>query len=231
MARVVLYAAFALTSIVVAVLWRDMTWSWLALGAFCSAQAVFSATTYKVQRDTAPNEAVLARAYRRLGQGYCVAGSLWLISAIGEHRVGLFPGTVCLIVGSAFWLLAQVDKTGSNPLASREYREIYAHLTAGERERLLEQAGRTGAEMAPVMIPVSMGIAVAVLSFSWSVRIGFAATAVLALYFALVPWPRLRDAAAHEGADVRYRVGSCTRVQCHDIEVLQVAVDTLTGIH
>jgi hypothetical protein len=122
-----------------------------------------------------------------------VASALWLVSAAtGEHIIGWFAGPGFLILGVAYWVMARGAESGGStwsPFQSPEVRDICAHLTAEERERLVENARRCGRELA---VWIVLPVAIASVLFLWSARLGFVGLAVLSLYFVIAVWPRIR---------------------------------------
>ena len=190
---IVLYTAFAFGCVALSVVFRNgVFWLSLSLGAVFAAKAAFQMQMYRTRCAKKLDPAIVARGFRRLGQGYCVASGLWFVSAATrEHIIGWFVGPGFLMLGGIYWLFGRGAESGLtwSPFQSPEIREIYAHLTAEERERLTENGRRCGRELAGwIVLPV----AVVSISFLWSARLGFVGVALFALYFVMTAWPRMR---------------------------------------
>ena len=186
------YIVLALVFVAISVFVGKVSWLSLGCVALFASKAAFEVHMYRIYRTTKPDYALAAGALRRLGQGYCVVAGLWLVSAATrEHIIGWFVGPAWLMVGGTYWLMTRGAESNStwSPFQSPEVREICAHLTADERARLEENAGRYGREIAGwVVLPV----AVVSISFLWSARLGFVGVAVFALYFVAALWPKMR---------------------------------------
>jgi len=83
----------------------------------------------------------------------------------------------------------ELSESTWSPFQSLEVREICAHLTPGERARLLDDARQRGRQIGQ-WIAVPFGIAFG--SLVWSRRVGLLLLALFALYFACSGLPRLR---------------------------------------
>lgn len=113
---VIQYAAMALVFIAISVIvGNGIYWLGLAGGAFFATKAAFEMQMYGTRRTTDWDSAIVSRAFRRLGQGYCVASALWLVSAAtGEHIIGWFAGPGFLILGVAYWVMARGAESGGS---------------------------------------------------------------------------------------------------------------------
>jgi hypothetical protein len=80
------------------------------------------------------------------------------------------------------------DSTWS-PFQSPEVKEICAHLTPAERQRVLDDAAARGAELGT---RVALPLMAATLSFVFSWRLGAVLLVLYALYVLLLVVPRIR---------------------------------------
>jgi hypothetical protein len=192
--EVVLNGALALVLFAISGVGGDTIWIGLAGAALFASRAMYALQMSQTERRVDPSTTVMARAFRTLGQAYCVVSVLWFVSAATEeHILGWFAGPGFLILGGTYWFLGRgVGQSGStwSPFQSPEVQEICAHLTADEAERLANNGRRCGRELA-VLLAIPVGIVV--LLFLWSVRVGLLAVVVLFLYFWVIAWPRMQE--------------------------------------
>ena len=194
---VVLNAGLALVFVAISGLVDDGLWFCLAGAAMFASRAMYALQLSPTEGGADLSATVMPVALGRLGRAYCVVSILWLVSAAtNEHILGWFAGPGFLALGGTYWFLGKgVAHSGStwSPFQSPEVREICAHLSAEERERLTDNGRRCSRELA-VLLPIPVGIVV--LLSLWSIRIGLLAMAVLFLYFWATAWPRVKQMRA-----------------------------------
>lgn len=127
-----------------------------------------------------------------LGQGYCLTGGFFLVSAAThEHSLGWFGGPAFLMLGAVYWLVARAAARGVTqfPWQPPESTDIYSHLTTEELKRLNEHWSHIGPK---VVLWISLPLMTVIFSFFLSAWLGFAGIALFALHCVVVVQPMMR---------------------------------------